>query len=178
MLGPPVTRLSLEVALPPPRARERLRSTMQEVRSFLFSPAWGGERPFVGAVDGERFRLRVRHGYSNGLTRLLYGRIVPAGSGSRIECEFRTLGFVVGVLRAAWIAILVLAGPHLLEVTRQARAEGAVAWPQLALSLLVPLGMLALLIGIEALARRMGRHDEKRMRRHLASLYEDVTAEL
>ena len=144
-----------------------MRGAIGRVRSFLLSPTWGRREVLVGQVENGRFRARVRHGYSNGLTRLLYGRVTSTASGSRVEGEFRTLWWVVLILRSVWGLILLSILAHLLDVVRRGHPPS--------LSILVPVLMLALLGGIEAVARRMGDRDEERIRDLLSRLFVDVS---
>lgn len=99
-------------------------------------------------MNDSRLELRVRHGYSNGLTRIFYGTIASTPRGARIEGEFRTLLFVVAILRAL---SALFAASVLFE-----RA-----------ALIVALPTVLLLLAIEAVARRMGDADEEKMREFL-----------
>jgi hypothetical protein len=147
------------------------------VRSFLLSPTWGRTEDFVGQLQGSEFKMRVRHGTSNGLTRLFYGKVIPASFGSRVEGEFRTLWWVVLILRAAWVAIWAPVGLYVLDQVRRARAGSEVDWSEFAVAFPLMLFMFVLFIGIEAFARWMGDRDEHRMREHLNRLFEDVRSQ-
>jgi len=144
---------------------------MTPVRSLLFSPTWGAAEPFVGRVEAGRFAMRVRHRYSNGLTRLLDGRVVRTAGGARLEGRFRTLWLVVLVLRLAWLALLLPAGRYLLDGLAHVQQGESLSWPVFVAPLAVPAAILALLMAIEAWARRLGDADEDRIRRHLAGLF-------
>lgn len=107
--------------------------------------------------------MRARHGYSNGLTRILHGSVRSHESGALIEGQFRTLLSVVLILRGVWIAILIAV----------AAAWHELPWGKprdLLYALTVPLFLLTFLVGIEAFARRLGDSDEALMRVHLRSL--------
>ena len=137
---------------------------MGMVSSFLLSPTCGRTEDFVGQLQGSEFKMRVRHGASNGLTRLFYGKVIPASFGSRVEGKFRTLCWVVLLLRVVWVAIWVPVGLYLLDQVRRARAGGEVDWSEFTVAFPLMLFMFVLFIGIEAFARRMGDRDEHRMR--------------
>lgn len=143
------------------------------VRSLLWSPTWGLSEPFVGRVSDGDFEMRVRHGYSNGLTRLLYGRVTRAAAGSRIQGQFRTLWFVVLSLRLAWLAFLGPIAFYLVELNRFAGAGGRTSWPEVGFGLVVPVAMFGFLLLIEMVARSMGDRDEERMRQHLTRLFSE-----
>jgi hypothetical protein len=131
---------------------------MAIVRSILLSPTWGRKEDMVGKVEGGRFEMRVRHGYSNGLTRLLCGRIAEEASGSRLEGEFRSLLFVVLILRFAWFVFL----GQLLLAPRSAAS-------------LVLLGAFLFIVLVEIVGRKMGDADERKMREHLKRVFADVS---
>ncbi len=164
----PKTRIWIDVGLPPSETERRLRSAIGQVRSFLLSPTWGRTEELVGRVENGRIRARVRHGYSNGLTRLLYGRVASTPEGSRIEGEFRTLWWVVLILRTVWLAILLPLLAYLFEVARRGQSVSPAVPPG-------PLLTLALLVGVEAIGRRMGDRDEERMREVLSRLFADAS---
>jgi hypothetical protein len=163
----PSTELHWEVRAPPAEVERRLRRVVAEVRSFLLSPTWGRSEELVGRIALPAFQLRVRHGYSNGLTRLLYGSVTPTHSGSRIDGEFRTLLWVVLVLRGVWLLLLSGIALYLREARHLPFASGLAA-------LAGPLLTGLLLVGIETIARRMGDADEETMRSRLGELFADI----
>jgi hypothetical protein len=126
----------------------RLSSSIAVVSSILFSPAWGRREELVGTLSDGRLQLRVRHGYSNGFTRIFHGTLTSTPRGARIEGEFRTLWWVVAIMRT--VALFFVA-----SVLLERRAAP------------FALFMVALLAGIEAVARRMGDRDEEKMREFL-----------
>jgi hypothetical protein len=145
------TRFERDVAAAPAEVEKHLRASVAVVRSILFSPTWGRGEDFLATIRGTRIEMRARHGYSNGLTRIFYGSITPTPKGSRIEGEFRTLLWVVLILRVVWLFFLgaALAG-------REPALFGAI--------------MILVLAGIETIARRMGDADEEKMRGFLSRL--------
>ena len=112
----------------------------------------------VGRIEGSRFVMRVRHGYSNGLTRLLYGGVTGRTTGSRVEGEFRTLLWVVLILRFVWFAFL---GQALL-------APRSPSTPVL-------LAAFFFLVLVEIVGRSLGDADERKMRDHLKLIFVDVS---
>lgn len=158
MLWRPATRIQLDLRIPPEETERRLRSSMAIVRSILLSPTWGRTENMVGRVEGSGFALRVRHGTSNGLTRLLYGSISGGTSGSRVEGEFRTLLWVVLILRFVWAVFL----GQLLLASRSPDS-------------LFLLGALFFVVLVEIVGRKMGDADERKMREHLRRVFADVS---
>lgn len=165
MLPSRVTHLILDLRLPPEKAGKRLASGMDHVRSLLFSMTWGLRGAFVGNVRGDEVQMRVRHGYSNGYTRLMFGRIEPApsGGGSRLRVEFHDVRFVVLLMNVVTLLIL---GPGLWYWLRNGAPE----------ALIVPAAVVGILLVVEIIGRKLGRRDEEAMRRHLAASFQDVMA--
>ena len=87
--------MELEVRIPPEEVKKRLRSSMSYVKSVLFTPTWRVRSDFAGNLQGNEIRMRVHHAYSNGYTKLLFGRIEPSSYGSRLVIEFRPIRFEV-----------------------------------------------------------------------------------
>jgi hypothetical protein len=158
MLWRPATRIQLDIRIPPAEAERRLRAAMAIVPSFLLSPTWGRTEEMVGRVEGSRFKMRVRHGYSNGLTRLLYGNIGQTHSGSRVAGEFRTLLWVVLILRFLWVVFL----GQMLFASRHPAS-------------LVLLGAFAFVVLVEIVGRKLGDEDERKLRSHVMRVFADVS---
>jgi hypothetical protein len=167
VLRRPRTRIHFELGISSVETERRLRGSIGQVSSFLMSPTWGRREELIGRIDGGSFLVRVRHGYSNGLTRVFGGRVASTPRGSRVEGEFRTLWWVVLVLRIAWLLILLPTFVYLITVLGQGRHPSP--------SVLGPLLTLALLVCIEAVARRMGDRDEARIQEILKRLFADAS---
>ncbi|HEX9726274.1 MAG TPA: hypothetical protein VGC53_18500 [Vicinamibacteria bacterium] len=174
MLRRPETQMVLEVSLSPADVMNRLDSSMFRVKHFLLSPALGTDAAFVGQLGESAIKMRVRHGYSNGLTRLLYGQVTPTPSGSRLDLRFRTLWWVVAALRASWLLALLPVGLYLIDVGRLVSPHTSVDWSLAGALLGGPLVTLGLLIAIEVMARRWGDRDEEQMRDHIGRLFADT----
>lgn len=172
-LHEPESQLRLRVSIPPADVLHRFSSRMAVVRSAVWSPAWGREESFVGELDSSSIRMRARHGYTNGFTRLLEGRIEVAGNGTGINLRFRSLWWVELIMRALWVFLLAMAS--LLALEAQRHAAGAPTDSRvLGLALLGPALMLLFLLGVEGLGRRLGARDELRMRDAIERWFSDV----
>ncbi len=148
----------MDLRLDPRAVEDRIARSVAVVRSVILSPTGAGDEELVGEVEAGRFALRVRHWYSNGLTRIVYGTIAPSPNGARISARFETLLWVVLILRAIWCATLVAAAVAL-------RAQ--FHW----IPIVLPALLLAVLGCVEAFGRRLGDRDEEVIRRHLARLF-------
>jgi hypothetical protein len=87
---------------------ERIGAEMAQVRSVIWSLAFGAQAPFVGVLKLPLIQLRVRHGYRNGFTRLLDGRIEPAAAraGSRLTLRFQSIRWIELLVRVIEARIL------------------------------------------------------------------------
>lgn len=174
VLRRPESRMRLEVSVPPTEVMKRLAVSMTLVKHFLLSPAWGNTEEFIGQLGDSTIRMRVRHGYSNGLTRLLYGTVTATRSGSLLHLRFRTLWVVEAILRAIWVIMLLAMGFEIIDAPSHPGRGGPAQWRHLGLSLVGPAATLMFVVVIEALARRLGDADERRMRRHINDVFADV----
>ena len=171
MLPSRVTREELAVDLAPREVAERLASGMSRVASLLFTVTWGMTGDFVGRVDGDRFEMRVRHAYSNGYTRLLFGTIEPRGDGSRLRVEFRDVRFIVILMNVVSVFIGLTAFAFALSTARYAWSGGRIDWSVVAAGLAGPVTVLVVFLLVEIVGRHLGRRDEQKMREHLRALF-------
>ena len=108
--------------------------------------------------------MRVRHGYSNGFTRLMDGRIEAGGSGTRLTLRFRSIWWIELLVRVVGVAFV---GPLLVYAIAlgvYAQRGGSVDWIEAVVASVGTLVPLVMLIGIEWFARKLGDADEHRMR--------------
>lgn len=161
LLHEPETRLVLLMAQRPETVKARLATEIAQVRSVVWSPAWGAIEPFVGVLGDDEIHMRVRHGYSNGFTRILSGSLQPTDSGSRLDLRFRTLWWIEAIMRAVWLGIGLPFGFYLVSL---ARSASPIDRAELLAAVLAPALTLGFLGAIEWIARRLGRRDEQTLR--------------
>ena len=167
-----ITNEQIDVAQRPSEVLRRVESAMARVRSLILTPTWGVDRDFVGNVQDDRFQMRVRHGYSNGYTRLLFGRVEARGSGSRVSLEFRDVRFVVLLMNGVSALMVATSLVYLASIWRYASQGGEVDWMAVGAGLFGPSVVLFTFLIVEVIGRRLGRKDEKKMRQHIRSLFE------
>ena len=170
VLHKPETRMRLEVSLPPAEVVQRFSREMAVVRSAVWSPALLRSERFVGQVGERAVRMRVRHGYTNGFTRILSGQFDVTELGTRIDLRFRTLRWVELIMRAVWAALLV---PSILFVSGALQTAPS-DWRAVNLALAGPAVTLILIFAIEAFGRRLGDGDEREMREQIDRWFTDV----
>ena len=166
--------MQIDVSIGLPEVAARLRSGMAWVDSLLLTPTWGVSEDFVGNIRDDRLEMRVRHGYSNGYTRLLYGRIEATHSGSRIRIEFKPVRFVIVVMTVLWWVILIPTLIYLASLVRHAFLGGSVDWRVVGFWALGPGATLAVLYVVEVIGKKLGQRDEERMRQHVEGMFADV----
>jgi hypothetical protein len=77
-----------------------------------------GERPFIGRVSGQTFRMRKRIGYRNSFQTFMRGTVLPYAGGSRVEARMGLHPFV-RIFMVVWLFLVVGIGsaafPGLVE---------------------------------------------------------------
>src|ERR1700730_11232299 len=87
----PLYAFHLDVPAPPDVVEERVRVAVGRGPTFWESmtSSWKGPRasgfPFLGTVEGHRFRIRRDIQYRNSFLPLIRGRIVSTPTGSRVN---------------------------------------------------------------------------------------------
>jgi hypothetical protein len=103
------SRCTLQSRLTVPDALQRLSQNVRPRRSrweaigsaFSWDPK--NERPFVGTITGDYFRIRRVIGYRNSFLPVIFGRATPDVYGSRIEVVLRVSTPVITVM-TIWLA--------------------------------------------------------------------------
>lgn len=104
-------------ALTPAVLRDTLSRTIDQEQWTLFSlSGFRGERPLLGEVGEDTFRLRKRLNYRNDFARQFYARFKPEQGGTRIEACFETHRFTRYFMRV-WLAVAVLIGTPIFIMT-------------------------------------------------------------
>ena len=105
----PYYSFEIEAATPKPVVMERLAAAIDSNRSFrdrwnaalknLGAPA----KPFIGSINGDRFKAWRRIGYRNSFLPVVVGEIESRGMGTTVRIHMRLHWFVVAFL-AFWLA--------------------------------------------------------------------------
>ena len=102
----------LHSALGPEAVVDALRRGVDEERWTLFSlSGLAGDRPMVGRVEGERFRLRKRRYWHDDFAGQFYGRIEAQADGTRIDGYFDFPRWVHWLVRGWLVLAVVIAAP-------------------------------------------------------------------
>ena len=167
----PDTHLVIETDRVPEQVAERLSADVTRVKSVVWSPAFGARTSFVAVVDLPTLEMRVKHGYSNGFTRLLYGTIQPHGTGSRLELSFRSIWWIELLVRLIEVFLLGPLVAYSIALLLFALRGGEIQWTPVLVWACTPLLTVALLAGIEIFARALGDRDEQHMRTALLAWF-------
>lgn len=165
-------KISLILTIPKKQALDRLKSSISIVKYFLLSPTFALNTNFVGNVDGDNFRIRKRNWYSNGLTKLLYGRIIDFDRGCLLEAEFKTLFLVVLLMRFLIGVFLILTVCKTIPLALYYFSTGYLQFCCLG-AILFPVIMIFLIL-IELFARYLGNLDQKSISNFIHDLFRDV----
>ena len=96
--------------LTPTILRDTLSRTIDQEQWTLFSLSnFRGERPLLGEIGEDTFRLRKRRYYRNDFARQFYARFTPEAGGTRIESYFDVPRLARFFMRA-WLTGAVLIG--------------------------------------------------------------------
>lgn len=115
----------LHSALSPERVVETLRREMEEERWSLSSVSgMAGDRPVVGRIDGNQFRLRKRVYSHKDVAEQFFGRIEAEAGGTRIVGYFDFLPWV-GMFMRVWLVMAMLISVPIFVATVFDLALGA-----------------------------------------------------
>jgi hypothetical protein len=110
---PPPAPLDLGSDFSPGECALRLRGSIDPERPTVFGfSGYRGSKPFVGEVDGKRFRLIQRvNSNRNSFPTVLTGEFQPEGAGTRVKAQFDlepTAKIAICFLDAFGLVVLVL----------------------------------------------------------------------
>jgi hypothetical protein len=167
------TNVILHSALPPSAVADALRRSIDEERRTLFSlSGYKGDRPVLGEVKENAFRLQKRTSWRNDWLFQLdfaphfYGQFRPEAGGTRVEGYFALSRWVTyfGVCLAG-VGLFGggIFGLSFRNLTTGGEATSGLAWVGLVYaSILILFGILLPQIG-----RIIGRSDERFILEHL-----------
>jgi hypothetical protein len=129
----------LQTDYPPEVCMQRLYETIDAQRRAFFSPsAYQGNRAVVGILHPPEFRLQKRGYGRNDFAPVLYGKMIAAGEGTRIE-GFFDMRYSTRLFMRFWLVLVAIFG--VLVVHSFWFAPGS-ARGNSAMSLLLPAAML------------------------------------
>jgi hypothetical protein len=154
----------LHSALSPEVVAETLRREMDEERWTLFSlSGLAGDRPVVGKVEGEQFRLRKRVYLHNDFAGQFYGSMTGEPGGTRMEGYFDFPRWIRYFMRG-WLALAILICVPIFALTVFDLALGVhfiAAKGSDWLGLVVAPAFLAYALLLPWVGRRLGRGGER-----------------
>jgi len=109
--------VSLHSALDPPTVIEALRRSIDPEKRTLFSlSGYKGDRPVLGEVQGNEFKLQKRRYSRNDFAGQFYGTIEAETGGSRIQGYFDAPRWARYFMRF-WLAGAILCGAPIFVLT-------------------------------------------------------------
>ena len=148
--------------LSPVEVAEALRQAVDVEQRALFSlSGFQGDRPLIGKVDFDSFRIQKRKFYRNDFARHFYAQFGPEPDGTRIEGHF-AMAIWVKLFRLVWISFAILIGSAIFVATCRELISGHRApndqdW----VGLLVPPGLVLFGFGLPAIGRLLSRPGER-----------------
>jgi len=124
------SRCSFQTALSPQEALLRLSRVVGQPQSrwqaIEAGPARQQRQPFVGIIDGERFRIRRTIDYRNNFLPVISGRIEPDAAGSRIDIVVKLKPAIAAVM-ILWLSAMSFAAAQVCgSPYKRVRRKG---WP-------------------------------------------------
>jgi len=158
----------LHSALAPNTIGDVLRRSIDEERRTLFSlSGYRGDRPILGEVCDDTFRLQKRRYNRNDFTGHFYARFESESGGTRIEGYFDAPHWARYFMRI-WLGMAVLIGTPIfvetvLDITTGSHHMTGDRW----VGLLVPPGLVFFGSIAPSLGRLLGRKDERFILEHV-----------
>jgi hypothetical protein len=160
--GAMVPTVILHSALVPLSAAETLRRTIDEERRTLFAMSgYKGDRPVLGEVFGQTFRIQKRRYWRNDFAPHFYGTLHWETGGTRIEGHFDVAAWVKFFMRI-WLGVVAVVGGaifvlSLLDITGGSHFMTGDLW----VGIIVPPAMLLFGFMLPRLGRAFGKRDER-----------------
>jgi hypothetical protein len=149
-------------SLAPEVMAETLRRSIDEERPKFFSVSgFRGNRPVLGRLSQDSFRLRKRRYSRNDFAGQLYARFEPEPGGTKIESYFDMPHWAKYFLRI-WLAGAVLIGTPIsvltmIDLTRRTHYMSGDLW----VGLIVPPALILFGIALPTFGRLLGKGDER-----------------
>jgi hypothetical protein len=149
-------------SLAPVTAADALRRAIDEERWTIFSMSgYKGDRPVLGEVSENKFRLRRRRCWRNDFAPHFYGRFHSERGGTRIEGYFGLSSWVMTFMRL-WLGFVVLCGGlifvlTILDLTTQSHFVSGDRW----VGITVFPALLAFGILLPRVGRLLAKSDER-----------------
>jgi hypothetical protein len=149
-------------ALTPDAMKDVLRRTIDKEQRTLFSfSGYRGDRPLLGEVSEDSFRLRKRRYSRNDFAGQLYARFEPEPGGTRIEGYFDVPRWAKYFMRI-WLACAVLiAAPIFVMTMIDLRTGTHYMTGDLRVGLVVPPVLVLCGIVLPKFGRLLGKGDER-----------------
>lgn len=151
-------------ALSPDSVAEAIRRAIDpEHRTFFSLSGYEGDRPILGEVSMDAFRLQKRRISRNDFAGHFYGTIQPEPAGAKIEGYFAAPRWARYFMRI-WIGLAVIGGvpvfvSSLRDALRSERAVGGDLW----VGLVVPPFLIFVGTVLPRITQRFGRGDRRMM---------------
>jgi hypothetical protein len=173
------TLFVLHSALTPNAVVDALRSSIDEEHwTILSMSGYKGNRPLLGEVGQNTFRLQKRKYYRNDFAGQFYARFMPEPGGTRIEGYFDAQRWAKYFMRI-WLGFALLVGTPIfvrtvIDVVTGSHYMSGDKW----VGLLVPPGLVLFGTVLPKVGRLLGKSNERFILEHvqntLAARIEDV----
>jgi hypothetical protein len=147
---------------PPKTCLASLAEKMDIDRWTLFSlSGYGGNKPTLGRIEGNEFRLHKRRYWHNSFAPVLFGRVTEDGRGTVVEAYWATWRGPRVFIRI-WLGLAIILGtPIFLASVRDAIRFQSSAHDDLWIGLVVPIGLVLWGFLFPLLGAALGTHEKE-----------------
>jgi hypothetical protein len=151
-----------DTLLGPTEVAEALRDSVDEERWSPFSMSrFSGDRPLIGRIGFDSFRIQKRRFYRNDFARHFYAQFGPEPGGTRIEGYF-AIAMWVKLFMLAWIGFAASVGSVIFIATCRELISGhRTPNDQDWIGLLVPPGLVLFGFGLTVIGSLLSRPGER-----------------
>jgi hypothetical protein len=140
-----------------------------ERRSLFSLSGYKGNRPVVGSVTDNTFKIQKRRYSRNDFAGRFYGRFEPEVGGTRIEGYFDSPEWTRWFMRI-WLGMAILLGVPVFIAAVIEAAKGAAREQGAWVGLIVPPSLILFGIFLPRFGRLLGQGDEQEILRHVKSI--------
>jgi hypothetical protein len=144
------------------------------VKDSPFGTMFLKSHTIIAKINGAKFRLREKRGYSNSFAPYFYGEMRANGEGTEISGDFRLHPFVIGFM-ALWFGMLFVMGGVMISSIVQLATHHVSAKSNPWIGIFVPVLMMVLGFAMVMFGQWLARNEKVRIIRFLETVFSPET---
>jgi hypothetical protein len=145
----------------PAMCLERLAGQIDVDRWAVSLSGYQGNKPILGRISGNEFRLHKRRYWHNSFGPVLYGRMISQGGGTVVEAYWDTRRVTRIALRVWLIFAALISTPIFLKTLQQSIRDKSMIRDNLWLGLIVPLFLVSWGILLPRIGSALSFHERR-----------------